>query len=128
MTGQRHTRTKELSRAELGRKGEQQACDYLAAQGQTILERNWRAGHCELDIISLDRAGVHFVEVKNRRRECFLEGSIGPRKQSHLVTAARRYLALNRHLEGLEVFFDVIFIVEGDSIDYYPQAFIPLYS
>ena len=24
--------------------------------------------------------------------------------------------------------FNVVFIVEGESIDYYPQAFIPLYS
>ena len=123
-----HTEAKPLSRTELGRKGEQQACDYLSSLGQTILERNWRGGHCELDIVTLDRAGVHFVEVKDPRLGNYLDGSIDARKQKHLVSAARRYLSGNRHLEGLELFFDVVFIVEGESIDYYPQAFIPLYS
>ena len=128
MNAASHTETTELTRTELGRRGEQQACDFLVARGHTILERNWRGGHCELDIISLDSSGVHFVEVKNRRQGTYLDGSVNLRKQKHLVSAARRYLSGRRQLEGLELFFDVVFIVEGESIDYYPQAFIPLYS
>jgi putative endonuclease len=36
--------------------------------GHTILERNWRSGHLEIDIISFDKDGTHFVEVKTRSR------------------------------------------------------------
>ena len=50
----------------LGRMAEDLACDYLIKRGHTILSRNWRSGHLELDVISLDPAGIHFVEVKAR--------------------------------------------------------------
>ena len=42
------------------------ACDFLQSQGHQILDRNWRSGHLELDIISEAPDGVHFVEVKAR--------------------------------------------------------------
>ncbi|MCR4564707.1 MAG: YraN family protein [Bacteroidales bacterium] len=111
----------------LGRRGEQQACDLLVAKGQTVLERNWRGGHHELDLITLDRQGLHFVEVKDRRAADFLEGSVDARKQRNMVAAARRYLAAHSDLRSLETFFDVVLIVDGQVPDYYPQAFIPLY-
>ena len=42
------------SRGELGRLGEDIACRYLENLGHTILDRNWRWGHLEIDIISFD--------------------------------------------------------------------------
>ena len=55
-------------RRDIGRKGEDIACAFLEGLGHTILERNWRSGHLEVDIISLGQDGIHFVEVKTRRR------------------------------------------------------------
>ena len=110
---------------DLGRRGEQQACDYLVSLGHTVLSRNWRAGHCELDIVTLCGDGVHFVEVKDRRCDRYLDGSVDERKQRHLATAARRYMALHRQLCEMESFFDVILIVDGSSLEYIPQAFFP---
>ncbi|HAW06425.1 MAG TPA: endonuclease, partial [Rikenellaceae bacterium] len=40
-------------RGEFGRRGEDEACMYLVSQGHTILERNWRCGHLEIDVITL---------------------------------------------------------------------------
>ena len=53
-------------RGEFGRRGEDEACMYLVSQGHTILERNWRCGHLEIDVITLAGDGIHFVEVKSR--------------------------------------------------------------
>lgn len=39
---------------ELGRLGEQMAAKCLEDNGYTILERNYRKGHLEIDIIALD--------------------------------------------------------------------------
>jgi len=39
---------------ELGKLGEQMATKYLEDNGYTILERNYRKGHLEIDIIALD--------------------------------------------------------------------------
>lgn len=50
----------------LGRRGEDVACGFLSGKGHTIVERNYRSGHLEIDIITLDKDGVHFVEVKSR--------------------------------------------------------------
>ena len=38
---------------ELGRWGEDYAADFLAAQGYRIVERNWRFGHHDIDIIAI---------------------------------------------------------------------------
>ena len=55
-------------RQKLGERGENVACRYLESMGHTILERNWRNGHLEIDIISVDPEGIHFVEVKARQK------------------------------------------------------------
>ena len=54
-------------RQELGKKGEDIACGLLLSMGHIILERNWRSGHLEVDIISSCSDGIHFVEVKTRK-------------------------------------------------------------
>ncbi|MBQ2452212.1 MAG: YraN family protein [Bacteroidales bacterium] len=111
----------------LGRKGEQLACDFLTERGHQLLARNYRNGRYELDVISLDANGLHFVEVKDRKDADYLDGCITAKKQKNMVAAAHRYIASHAHLSGLDYYFDVIMIVDGQSIDYYPQAFIPIY-
>nr|HRC92968.1 YraN family protein [Bacteroidia bacterium] len=37
---------------ELGREGENMAVEYLVANGYQIVERNWRFGKLEIDIIA----------------------------------------------------------------------------
>lgn len=50
----------------LGARGEALAGDHLERQGFTIVARNWRTRHGELDIIALDRGTLVAVEVKTR--------------------------------------------------------------
>lgn len=49
-----------------GDEGEERAANFLRAGGLRILERNWRTGRLELDIIAQDGATIVFVEVKSR--------------------------------------------------------------
>lgn len=123
-----------MGRAQTGKTGEDAACRYLAERGHTILERNWRSGHLEIDVISLAPDGLHIVEVKTRMAPAAAppQDNVGYSKQKHLAGAARRYLHEkdDRKLSGLEVFFDVIAVtLNGDCADiaYFPQAFIPIY-
>lgn len=116
-----------------GRTGEEEACIYLQRLGHTILDRNWRASHLETDIVSLDRAGLHFVEVKTRRAPVAADPAVNVdrRKMQRMVQAAQRYLHdPQRKLPDVEVFFDVITVIldgDGITLEYYPQAFIPTY-
>lgn len=117
-----------------GNRGEDEACRYLQGIGHCILARNWRSGHLELDIVSRDACGLHFVEVKTRRAPASAEPqeNVGALKRKRLVCAARAFLNSGTlpHGSELEAFFDVISVLlDGDdaTIEYYPQAFIPIY-
>ena len=50
-----------------GKMGEQLAANYLYEAGYTILHRNWRHRHWEVDIIACRGNRLHFVEVKTRQ-------------------------------------------------------------
>ena len=118
----------------VGLKGEDAACRYLIGKGQTVLERNWRGGRCEIDIISADSRGLHFVEVKSRKAPTTAdpEVNVTAAKRRHLVQAAQKYLhSAGRRFADLEISFDIITVVlDGNTtyINYYPQAFIPIYD
>ena len=80
-------------RQKLGQAGEYVACRYLEGMGHTILERNWRSGHLEIDIISTDADGIHFVEVKARRENIQAppQENVGLAKQRRIASAAKGF-------------------------------------
>ena len=79
---------------ELGRWGEDMAAAYLQRKGYTIVERDWRSGHRDIDIIALDEDAVVFVEVKARRNRLFADPEQGVdwHKLNSLRTAANHYV------------------------------------
>ena len=121
-------------RQTLGKRGEEMACRYLQSIGHTILERNWRAGHLEIDIISYNAEGIHFVEVKTRQKSIQAppQENVDSAKQKRIARAALRYMKTSRNLPGrdLECIFDVIAVTSDNDemkIEWIPQAYIPLY-
>ena len=92
---ERQIRVSGINSQELGRLGEDYACQWLRERNWRILARNWRSRFGELDIIALDpEAILVFVEVKTRRTGRFgsPEQAVGPRKQNHLRRAAVQWL------------------------------------
>ena len=94
--------------ADTGRRGEQAAVDYLRRVGFAILERNWRSGRYELDIVARRWDELHFIEVKTRRRDGLTppEQALDAHKRRALVRAANAYLTENPFAG--EVQFDLI--------------------
>ena len=118
----------------LGTQGEDLACQYIESIGHTILERNFRGGHCEIDIISIDAEGIHFIEVKTRSKNIQAppQENVDYRKQARIVSASKKFLHSRKGIpfRNQEYFFDVIAITFHNNIPYMewiPQAFIPLY-
>jgi putative endonuclease len=70
--------------------GENKATAYLINMGFSILFRNWRHKHLEIDIIASKGNCLHIIEVKTRRTNLygFPEQHIDAQKMQHLKNAA----------------------------------------
>ncbi len=113
---------------DLGKWGEQLAVDILAADGWSILERNWRMGHLELDIVAQKNEKIVFAEVKTRAEMDIdpLE-AVDKRKITNMVRSAEAYMA--RTGLDFEARFD-LFAINGTpdgeyTVDHIPDAFDP---
>ena len=96
---------------ELGKWGEDIAATYLEKKGFEIIERDWKSGHHDLDIVSKDGNTLVIVEVKTRRNRLFgnPEEAIDYKKRKSLQSAINHYV--KSHRTGQDVRFDIISIV-----------------
>lgn len=96
---------------EFGVTGEQMAARYLEDQGYVILDRNYRRGHKEVDIIALDHGELAVVEVKTRTSEGVFaaEQAVDHRKRQNIIRVANNYVRRYHRTEPLR--FDIIAIV-----------------
>ena len=101
-----------------GALGEQAAVDYLRQNGFMIVERNYRIGRSEVDIIATRYDELHFVEVKTRKFSSMTapEEAITEQKMRAMRRAASAYMA--QHHSMLEPRFSLIAIdVVGDRVE-----------
>ena len=101
-----------------GALGEQAAVEYLRRNGFMIVERNYRIGRSEVDIIASRYDELHFVEVKTRKYSSMIapEESITEQKMRAMRRAASAYMA--QHRCTLEPRFSLIAIdVVGERVE-----------
>jgi putative endonuclease len=81
-------------RQSIGYLGESIAAAFLKNKGYSILERNYRTPHGEIDLIVSQDKLIAFVEVKTRASSSLgpPEISITPRKIEHMCNAAEYYI------------------------------------
>ncbi|MBE6212886.1 MAG: YraN family protein [Rikenellaceae bacterium] len=97
-------------RQQRGAIGEQAAVDYLRQNGFMIIERNWRVGKSEIDIIASRYDELHFVEVKTRKFGTMTapEDALTEQKARAMRRAASAYMA--QHSCMLEPRFSLVAI------------------
>ncbi len=118
-----------MKKSETGRRGEDIALEWLLGHGFRLLDRNWRSGHKELDLVMAGEGRVHVVEVKTMTPPLLIQPyeKVDAIKRARLVAAANHYIAEHRVQE--EVQFDVVSVVldgENTQVDYIPEAFYPI--
>ena len=93
-----------------GALGEQAAVNYLRQNGFMIVERNYRIGRSEVDIIASRYDELHFVEVKTRKYNSLTtpEEALTEQKLRAMRRAASAYMA--QHRSVLEPCFSLIAI------------------
>lgn len=99
--------------ATAGRAAEEQACQFLRANGYEIVTRNWWTAWGEIDIVARDGPTLVFVEVKSRAGPGFggPEAAVHPAKQRRLIAAARSFLSATAC--ALPARFDVVAYLDG---------------
>ncbi len=115
------------SHNELGKKGEQIACDFLLKDNYVILEKNYRFQKAEVDIIAKKGSILSVIEVKARSTDFFgnPEDFVNPKKIKLLTTAVDNYVVENDL--DVEVRFDIIAIVltkDKTKIEHLKDAFL----
>lgn len=98
-----------MDRAEVGRRGEDAAAAYLERAGMHVIDRNWRDGRGELDIVALDGETLVICEVKTRVTvaQGTPEEAVSETKRRRLVRLAGSYIS-SQGLEPCPMRFDVI--------------------
>ncbi len=120
---------------ERGKKAEGIALEFLEEKGFVLLDKNWRAGHKELDLVMkcFDRSSgeerLHIVEVRSLS-EPNLQlpfETIDIKKQRAVISAASAYIYRNKIM--CETQFDIVSVLfeKGGNvrIEYLPEAFNP---
>jgi putative endonuclease len=100
----------------LGQEGERIAEAWLAQRGWRILDRRFRSGHRDLDLVAEREGVVAFVEVKARRGRSFGHPveAVNWRKQRELTRSAAVWMA--RFGGAKQTFrFDVIGVLMDES-------------
>ena len=106
---------------ELGKTGELLSVKYLEEKGFTIIERNWRHGRYEIDIIASLKDTLHFVEVKTRSSDTFglPEEAVSTGKMKKLTSAANEYLQLNKGWKWIQYDILSVTIVSGTDPEFH---------
>lgn len=95
----------------LGRRAEALAREHLVREhGFRVLERNWRSGRAEVDLIALDRDTVVFVEVRLRQHDALVPGAwtLSAHKRRLLRGAAAAYLRQQRRKPAGHSRWDIV--------------------
>ena len=110
----------------LGEYGEEKVNRYLLDMGYTVLERNWRVGHLELDFVCLDGEVLVVVEVKTRADDnVSLFDLLDYRKKRNLQAAGAAYLTKkNIHRE---IRFDLVVVTGAEMHLEYIKEVIDLF-
>ncbi len=117
----------------IGQRGEDVAAAFLEAKGYRLLDRNYRFGREEVDIVAFeptpknDGGMIVFVEVKARSGLGFgrPEAAVDEAKQRAIRRVAEAYLH-ERRLIPSPTRFDVVAVLFGDGdpeVEHFENAF-----
>ena len=113
------------NKRKIGSYYEEKAADWLVAQGYRILERNFRCGQGEIDLIAARGNELVFVEVKFRTDHGygFSQEAVDVRKQRRIRRVAEYYVMLHPQAERMDCRYDVAAFEADGELRYFPGAF-----
>ncbi len=109
---------------------EQDVERFLRREGLKLIARNFHSRFGEIDLVMEDRDTLVFVEVRSRSSPAFGSAAetVGRRKQSRVIRAARCLIAARPKLADRPMRFDVVAISRGhghNAVEWIKDAFRP---
>ncbi len=117
--------SKNLSKKEIGDKGEELAVRHLKRRGYKIMTRNFSVhGIGEIDIVARDGGYLCFVEVRFRSRSDFgtPAQTVTAEKRRRIIRAAQIYMQ-NNGLMGENARFDIAEVYGDGRVELIKDAF-----
>lgn len=107
-----------------GADAESRACRQLERAGLSVVARNWRCRHGELDLVMRDGEALVFVEVRQRRQAGYgsAAASVDTGKQRRIIRAARAFVAAHPAEGQRPLRFDVV-AIDGAALSWIRNAF-----
>jgi putative endonuclease len=104
-----------MNTVEKGRKGETLAENYFKERGFSVIQRNYRRGRGEIDLILRKESDLVFVEVKywTSLSSEDMEYGIGIEKKRRILSTSKLFLLENPEYDGSGIRYDVLFIPES---------------
>lgn len=108
-----------------GNAGELHAVQYLKENDCRIIAQNFASYHGEIDIIFQDGDYLVFCEVKTRKNSAYGTAAmaVGYQKMQRITKTALKYLT-DRHIEDVDIRFDIIEVYEDGSLSHIENAFM----
>ena len=108
---------------ETGQTFERLAAVFFEQNGFEVLQRNWRTGRREIDLIVKKGNLIAFVEVKSAssRKYGHPANRVDDKKVANLTKAAQQYL-IDGKIENCDLRFDVVTFING-RLEHFPDAF-----
>lgn len=106
----------------LGKRGEDIAVLWLQNNGYKIVDRNWRSGRNELDVVCVQDNVLVVVEIKSRCGTVEWPEELLPlNKRRSIVRLGARWLA--QHCLDMEIRFDLVVVdMLALKVYHYPDA------
>lgn len=102
----------------------------MQGEGYRIVERNWRSGHRDIDIVAIDCDELVIAEVKTRRANALIAPELAVNRQKIKSLAAATRSFVKQRKIGLPLRFDIIAVTEKSDgqpeINHIKSAFIPI--
>lgn len=94
----------------VGQYGERVAARWLVEAGMTVLDRNWRCRHGEIDVLARDGDDLVVCEVKTRRSTSAGTAveAVTPEKLTRLQELAQEWLKAHPAVTPAGIRFDVV--------------------
>ncbi len=109
------------SHNQFGQSTEILAEKYFIERGYTIIFRNWRHSHYEIDLIAVKNNKLHIIEVKGRRSKRFgnPEENVTPKKFQNLLNAADEFLHQNPQYKHVQYDILAITVLKNKAPEYF---------